>query len=63
MTADLVIANATAVLPEGPTRADIVVNDEQIVDVADPGAGGPPKSSMPPARSCCLAASIRTFTC
>lgn len=39
MTADLVIANATAVLPDGPTRADIVVNDEQIVDIADPGSG------------------------
>ena len=39
MTADLVIANGTVVLPEGSTRADVVIAGERIVDVVDPGAG------------------------
>ncbi len=43
MTADLVIANATAVLPDGPTRADIVVGGEHIIDIVDPGSGRAPE--------------------
>ena len=39
MTADLVIANATAVLPGGPARADVVVSGEKIIDIVDPGSG------------------------
>ncbi|MDW6023375.1 dihydropyrimidinase [Mesorhizobium sp. BAC0120] len=36
---DLVIANGTIVLPEGPQRADVLVRGETIVDVIEPGTG------------------------
>ena len=36
---DLVIANGTVVLPEGPRRADVLVRGETIAGIADPGTG------------------------
>lgn len=36
---DLVVANGTVVLPDGPQLADIVIRGEKIVDIVEPGAG------------------------
>jgi dihydropyrimidinase len=36
---DLVIANGTVVLPEGPRRADVLIRGETILDIVDPGTG------------------------
>lgn len=36
---ELVIANGTVVLPDGPQRADVLVRGETIVDVVEPGTG------------------------
>ena len=39
MTADLVIAGGTVVLPEGPVRADVLIAGGTILGIADPGTG------------------------
>ena len=43
MTIDLVVANGTVVLPEGPAVADVLVAGEKIIGIAEAGTGRAPE--------------------